>query len=158
MAVFRYSGIPTAVADEVRATLRAPHYGHPAHRELARGYGPCRHCLRTFSVDRDDRLLFTYQPIQEPAGLPAPGPVFVHAEACERYDGLTFPPDLLSIPLVVEGFRVGGTIAVQERVGPGSPDEVVERVFAAADVAYAHVRNAEAGCFIARVERCFSCD
>lgn len=153
MAVFRYSGIPTAVADEVRDTLRSPQYGHPAHREVARGYGPCRHCLRTFDLDREDRLLFTYQPIQEPAGLPAPGPVFVHAEPCERYDGAAFPPALLDLPLVIEGYRAGGTIVVQEAVGAASPDEVVGRVLALGEVAYAHVRNAEAGCFIARVER-----
>jgi hypothetical protein len=153
MAVVRYSGIPTAIADEVRATLRSPQYGHPAHREVARGYGPCRHCLRTFAVDREDRLLFTYQPIQEPDGLPAPGPVFVHAESCERYDDPAFPPDLRNLPLVVEGYRSGGTLVVQERVGAASPDEVVGRVFAMDGVAYAHVRNAEAGCFMARVER-----
>ncbi len=153
MAPYRYSGIPTAIADEARDTLRSPQYGHPAHRELARGYGPCRHCLRTFAIDREDRLLFTYSPIQEPAGLPAPGPVFVHAEACERYDGAAFPPDLLALPLVIEGFRAGGTVVVQEAVGAAAPDEVVGRVFASAEVAYAHVRNAEAGCFIARVER-----
>jgi uncharacterized protein DUF1203 len=153
VAEYRYSGIPTAVADEVRATMRSPQYGHPAHREVARGYGPCRHCLRTFTVDRDERLLFTYQPVQEPTGLPAPGPVFVHAEPCERYDSPAFPPDLRSLPLVVEGFRLGGTVVVQEAVGTASPDEVVGRVFALAEVAYAHVRNAEAGCFMARVER-----
>lgn len=153
MAQFRYSGIPTAVADQVRDTLRSPQYGHPAHREVARGYGPCRHCLRTFDIGREDRLLFTYQPIQEPAGLPAPGPVFVHAELCERYDDAAFPPALLDLPLVIEGFRAGGTIVAQEAVGTASPDEVVRRVFALGEVAYAHVRNAEAGCFIARVER-----
>ena len=158
MAVFRYLGIPTPIVDEVRHTLRAPQYGHPVHREVARGYGPCRHCLRTFSIGRDNRLLFTYQPIQEPAGLPAPGPVFVHAEPCERYDNLAFPPDLVSLPLVVEGFQVGGTVVVQERVRSNSPAEVMARVFAVPDVAYAHVRNAEAGCFIARVERYLTSD
>jgi hypothetical protein len=153
MAVVRYSGIPTAIAEEVRGTLRSPQYGHPVHREVARGYGPCRHCLRTFSIDREDRLLFTYSPIQEPAGLPAPGPVFVHAEPCERYDGPGFPADLRELPLVIEGFRRGGTIVVQEPVNGASPDDVVQRVFEVAGVDYAHVRNAEAGCFIARVER-----
>ena len=41
----------------------------------------------------------------------------------------------------------------QEAVGTASPDEVVGRVLALDEVAYAHVRNAEAGCYIARVER-----
>jgi hypothetical protein len=153
MTVFRYSGIPTAVAIEARQTMRSPQYGHPAHQEVARGYGPCRHCLGTFTIDREDRVLFTYQPIQEPEGLPAPGPVFVHAEPCERYDAFVFPPDLVRLPLVVEGFRTGGLLAVQELVGTNPPEAVVARVLATTEVAYAHVRNAEAGCFMARVER-----
>lgn len=152
MRLFRFVGIPAAVAAEARDTLRSPQYGHPAHREVASGYGPCRLCLRTFDVDREDRLLFTYQPFQEPGSLPAPGPVFVHAEPCERYDDPAFPPDLRSLPLVLEGFRAGGKLEVQEQVDGQVPEEVLERILAVPGVAYAHVRNAEAGCFIARVE------
>jgi Protein of unknown function (DUF1203) len=153
MTAFRYSGIPSALAAEARQTMQSPQYGHPAHREVARGYGPCRLCLRTFVVDREDRLLFTYQPFQEPDSLPAPGPVFVHAEPCERYDALDFPPDFRSLPLVLEGFRAGGTLVVQERVGTDPPDAVVARVFGVPGVVYAHVRNGDAGCFMARIER-----
>jgi hypothetical protein len=47
---------------------------------------------------------------------------------------------------------------VQKQVGSEAPEEVVARVFAEPGVAYAHVRNAEAGCFMARVERCLACD
>ena len=55
MGAFRFFGIPEAVAREVRESLRAPGYGHPAHREQAHGYGPCRLCLRTFRVGADER-------------------------------------------------------------------------------------------------------
>jgi hypothetical protein len=84
--------------------------------------------------------------------------VFVHAESCERYDALEFPSDLRRLPLVVEGFRSGGSLVVQERANGGPPEQVVARVFATPDVAYAHLRNGEAGCFMARVDRCFACD
>jgi len=153
VAPFRYSGIPDSIAAEVRQTMRSPQYGHPAHREVASGYGPCRLCLRTFAVEREDRLLFTYQPFQEPGSLPAPGPVFVHAEPCERYDSPILPPDFRELPLVVEGFRGGGVLLTQERVGDDAPEEVVARVFENSSVAYAHLRNGEAGCFMARIER-----
>ncbi|MDX2119468.1 MAG: DUF1203 domain-containing protein [Gemmatimonadota bacterium] len=158
MAVFRYSGIPTALALEARATLRSPQYGHPAHRERARGYGPCRLCLRTFKVGEEDRLLFTYQPFAEPGSLPAPGPVFIHADGCERYDGLDYPPDLQVLPTVVEGFSRGGTLVAQVRVNGEGPEAVVRRVLEGTPAEYVHLRNAEAGCFMARVERCFACD
>lgn len=153
MSSFRYSGIPDSMAAEVRQTMRSPQYGHPAHREVASGYGPCRLCLRTFAVDREDRLLFTYQPFQEPGSLPAPGPVFVHADPCDRYEAPALPPDFRELPLVVEGFGVGGVLMLQERVGGAAPEEVVARVFERPGVKYAHLRNGEAGCFMARIDR-----
>lgn len=158
MPVFRFVGIPEPIATEARLTLKSPQYGHPAHRERARGYGPCRLCLHTFAVGEEDRLLFTYQPFQDPESLPLPGPVFIHAEPCERYDGLELPPDFRSFPLVVEGYGPGGRLLAQERVLTESPEAVLSRVLEADGVAFGHLRNAEAGCFVARVERCFACD
>ena len=152
MGAFRFSGIPDAVAREVRDSLRAPGYGHPAHREQAHGYGPCRLCLRTFRVGADERILFTYNPFHEPGELPAPGPVFIHAEPCQRYDAFELPPDFRALPIVVEGYRRGGRLVVQERVAGRSPEEMLARIFAASGTDYAHLRNAEAGCFMARVE------
>ena len=151
MTQFRFTGIPDQVATEVRRTLRAPHYGHPAHREVAQGYGPCRQCLRTFSVGEEERILFTYQPFQEPDSLPAPGPVFIHAEPCVRYDAPQLPPDFRVLPLVFEAYRLGGRLLAQQRVGDQAAEAVLERLFLdGAD--YVHVRNGEAGCFMARVD------
>ena len=158
MTVFRFLGIPEELALKARQTLRSPQYGHPAHREPARGYGPCRVCLRTFEIGREERLLFTYQPFQEPGSLPAPGPVYVHMEACERYDTLELPPDFRTLPLVLEGYGAGGRLLLQERVGEDSAERALARVFGVDGVQYAHIRNGEAGCFMARVERCFACD
>jgi len=153
MTAFRYTGIPASLAEQARRTLRSPQYGHPAHRELAHGYGPCRLCLRTFAIGEEDRLLFTYQPFSETGSLPAPGPVFIHAESCERFSEATLPPDFRELPLVIEGFRTGGTLAIQARVRDESPETVVARVFEEPGVRYAHIRNAEAGCFMARIDR-----
>jgi hypothetical protein len=153
MMPFRFQGIPDEVAAAVRATMRAPEYGHPAHRELARGLGPCRLCLRTFEIGREDRILFTYQPFREPGSLPAPGPVFIHAETCARYDARELPPDFRSLPLVLEAYQKGGHLLAQERVGDGVPEEALRAVFDRSGADYVHVRNGEAGCFMARVDR-----
>lgn len=149
---FRLTGIPAALAEEVRRTLRSPQYGHPAHRETATGYGPCRLCLRTFEEGVEERILFTYQPFSDPESVPAPGPVFVHAAACERFDAGALPPDFRSLPLVLEAYRGGGVLLRSERVGGQSPEQVLERLFAEHVADYVHIRNAEAGCFMARVE------
>lgn len=133
--------------------MRSPQYGHPAHAEVAAGYGPCRLCLQTFQTGTDERLLFTYQPFIDPAALPAPGPVFIHRSPCERYDGSALPEALRPLPLALEGYGANGAPLMQQRVGMASFEAVLEDVFARADVQYAHLRNAEAGCFIARVDR-----
>ena len=132
--------------------MRSPQYGHPAHAEVATGYGPCRLCLRTFTVGTDERVLFTYQPFTDAAALPAPGPVFIHREPCERYDAVGLPEALRPLPLVVEGYGDAGALLLQLRVGPAGVDAAFDEVFGRSGAHYAHLRNAEAGCFIARVD------
>jgi len=149
MSQFRFHGIAEALAAQVRSSMRSPQYGHPAHRELARGYGPCRLCLRTFAVGKDERILFTYQPFLEPGSLPAPGPVFIHARECARYDAAELPADFRSLPLVFEAYRAGGDLIARERVGTRAPEEVLAALFERPD--YVHIRNGEAGCFMASV-------
>jgi hypothetical protein len=154
----RIQGIPDSIAAAARETMKSPQYGHPAHVETATGYGPCRLCLQTFQVGADERLLFTYQPFTDPAALPAPGPVFIHRQRCERYEGPELPAALRPLPLALEGYGSGGNLLLQRRVG-GSPFEVVlESIFDCRDVQYAHLRNAEAGCFIARIDRDYGAD
>ena len=151
MSRYRVVALSQDTADEVRATMRAPVYGHPAHVEVARGYGPCRLCLATFRQGEEERVLFTYNPFPE-AAIPAPGPVFVHKETCPRYDGRAIPSGLLGLSLIVEGYDETGFPRTRVPID-GEPDAVVQRVLAAPAVTYAHLRNAEAGCFIARIER-----
>lgn len=150
---FRIAGIPSSLAADVRQSLRSPQYGHPAHRETATGYGPCRLCLRTFHEGIEERILFTYQPFSDPASVPAPGPVFIHAAPCERYDAPALPPDFRSLPLLFEAYGTGGEPLGRERVRAAEPEAVLERLFAATGAEYVHIRNEEAGCFMARVDR-----
>ena len=148
----RFVGIPEEVAREVRETMRAPEYGHPAHKAIAQGYGPCRLCLRAFRRGEEERVLFTYNPSTEPDGLPAPGPVFIHAEPCARYDSTELPPDFQALPMVIEGYRAGGWLVAQAAVAAQEPESVIAGVLARNGVDYVRIRNAEAGCFMARVE------
>lgn len=146
-------GIPQEVADEVRRTRRAPGYGHPAHHEVARGTGPCRCCLRPFDVDVDERLLFTYRPRGDESGLMAPGPIFIHAAHCDAYADDGFPPGLCALPLAVEA-RASGSCVVELARAPGARAEPeIVRLLERADTGWLHLRHAEAGCYIARVDR-----
>lgn len=152
MQEFRIAGIPETVAAEVRRSGKSPEYGHPVVREVARGTGPCRSCLGLFAVGEDERVLFTYRPPSNGGTIGAPGPVFIHAETCTRYEETAFPEALRSLPLLFEARGAGGRVLGTE-VASGAVEPVIDRLFGLAGTDYLYVRHAEAGCHIARLDR-----
>jgi hypothetical protein len=150
---FRLLPIDTTIAERVRHDLRSPQYGHPATVEVAKGYGPCRSCLRTFRTGEEERILFTYNPVASGAGLPQPGPVFIHKEPCRAFDGDGIPPELRMLPLFLEAFGRGTWLVRREPVDAGSVDAGIAALLRDPAIDQVLIRNAEAGCFIARVER-----
>ncbi|HUY76570.1 MAG TPA: DUF1203 domain-containing protein [Ktedonobacterales bacterium] len=154
---YRVVPVGQALANKVRATLKAPGYGHPATVEMAAGYGPCRVCLQTFAVGEERRILFTYDPFYGHAPFPLPSPIYVHADACAPYaDEARFPDGLRFIPLTLNAYGPDATLLAQERLADGWDDRVeqsVDRLFRDPVVEYIHVRNTEAGCFIAHLAR-----
>jgi hypothetical protein len=151
---FRVAAIPTKVAELVRTTMRSPGYGHPAHVEVAAGYGPCRHCLRDFQVGKERRILFTYDPFHGLEPLPLPGPIFIHADPCERFsDTSGFPEDIRSHRLTFAAYGDGRRLLVEEYVENGAVELVIGRLLDRGDARYLHVRDTEAGCYDFRIER-----
>jgi hypothetical protein len=151
---YRVIAIPTKTAEKVRATMKSPGYGHPAHVETATGYGPCRHCLKEFRVGEERRILFTLDPFYELVPLPLPGPVFVHAEPCERYDERAgFPEQTLAHALTLVAYGDERKMLAEERVVDGNVDPALGRFLADPEVRYVHVRDTEAGCYDFRIER-----
>ena len=154
MTNIRVIAIPTRTADKVRATLRSPGYGHPAHVEIASGYGPCRHCLQYFVEGTDRRILFTYDPFHEIEALPKPGPVFVHADECPRYaEDAGFPAHLISHPLTLTAYVRGRIFRDEKHVTGGGAEPAVAALLARPDVDYVLVSDTAAGCYDFRVER-----
>src|SRR6266571_5320499 len=81
---FRVVPLPTEVAERARRASEAGAADHAVViADSPTGY-PCRHCLR-FAKPGERLILFPYAAI--PAGHPysETGPIFVHAEPCERY-------------------------------------------------------------------------
>jgi hypothetical protein len=154
MQPIRIVAIPTEVAEAVRSTMRATVYGFPAHAEVAADDAPCRHCLRTFTVGEDRRILFTYDRFTGLESLPQPGPIYIHADNCPRYpeDG-GFPEELRGSPRTVEAYACGRRLLAQEYVSDGKFEPVIEKLFAHADINYLQVNSTTAGCFTFRIER-----
>jgi hypothetical protein len=154
MIPFRVIAIPTEVAAQVRSSLKAPRYGHPAHTEIATGHGPCRHCLRAFQVGADQRILFTWDSFTGIEQVPLPGPVFIHATPCQRYpEESGYPQDLLRHAAVLNAYARGQHLVAQLHAANGSHASAIEQLLARADVDYIEVRDKEAGCYDFRIER-----
>jgi hypothetical protein len=147
------TGLSDEVAAFVREQGRDPVWGHAAVTELATGFGPCRACLRTFRAGEEMRTLFTHDTYSGVAEFPQPGPVYIHAEECPRYGSETFPPELRALELTFEGVAAGPRVVALERTNGENAEGAIERLLDLSGVDYVNVRNTEAGCFVARVER-----
>lgn len=154
MTTFRTIAIPTIIADSVRCTLTSPFANHPVYAEVAKGYGPCRHCLRAFRVGEEKRILFTYDPFEELEAPPLPGPVYIHETRCDRYpeDG-GLPVDLRPHALTLNGYARESKLLAQEYVTEHDVVVAIESLLALSALAYIHVRDTKAGCYDFRIER-----
>jgi hypothetical protein len=158
MNAIRAIALPTETAQQVLANMKSPGYGHPAHTELAKGHGPCRHCLRPFRVGSENRTLFTYNPFRGIAAIPSPGPVFIHADACERFnEELGYPPALLPFPVALDGYDRQQKLMQQRTAEAGEQETAIREMFLDDAIRYVLVRDLEAGCFDFRAERSEEC-
>ena len=153
MIPMRVVAIPTEVAESVRKTMKDPQYGFPASTSVGQGDAPCRHCLQIISPGMQ-QTLFTYDAFAEQEKLPLPGPVYVHAESCQRYpESGGYPEALKASPRTLNAYGRGRKLVAQEYVEGGNVDETIERLLGREDVDYIHVRSTTAGCYTFRVER-----
>jgi Protein of unknown function (DUF1203) len=149
---FAVEALPQEVATHVRENGRDPVWNHPVLTQPATGFGPCRLCLRTFR-EGELRTLFTHDSYAGVSQFPQPGPVYIHAEGCNRYDGGGFPPELRALELTFEGLAAGPRVVALERTHGEDVEDVIERLLDLPEVDHVNVRNTEAGCFVARVDR-----
>jgi hypothetical protein len=154
MSFFQVVAMPTEVAEQVRKTGKSPNYGFPAHREVAAGRAPCRHCLKLIQREQEELLLFTYDPFRELGEPPLPGPVYIHAEACARHaGGDMIPEEYRGRLLTLEGYGKDRTLLKEIRIINGDEQAVAEEMLREEGIHYVHVRSTEVGCFLIRLER-----
>lgn len=158
MSKFKVSPIKTEVAQAIRETMIDQH-GHQLFVSVANenGYGPCRSCLKQFAAG-DRRILFSYSPNQVDHPYNETGPIFIHADECEPYRKTdAFPPEVengrIKFPLVFRAYNEKGVMIGAVLQNGESASATVESLFENGKVAFAHVRNAQFGCFVAHVNR-----
>lgn len=132
-------------------------YGITPERRVSDGDGvPCRHCLAPVAKDAA-YLVLAYRPFPALQPYAETGPIFLHAEPCERADEAAGLPDMFheSSDHILRGYGpddriVYGTGAVTPT---GEIAARAEALLARADVAYIHMRSARNNCFQCRIER-----
>lgn len=146
--------VPAEIAAETRRSLVSPQYKSlQAIPSVANGYGPCRSCLAVFHHGEERRIYLTYNSFEGLSSLPDPGPIFIHENECRPFDSDGFPPDLLDLPIYLESYGGESRLAERIRMDGQVVDSQINAMFSSDDVSFINLRNAEAGCFIARVVR-----
>lgn len=147
------TALPSKVAEQARNASRDA-YGNHLNPETQTSPGnPCRHCLHRASAG-ERLVLFSYSPFEERNPYNEVGPVFVHADGCERYaDDATLPDDFLNRPLVLRGYDREQRIHSVAVVVDNRTRERAEELLADPNVAFLHARSFTHGCYLFRVDR-----
>jgi hypothetical protein len=158
MKNFKIIPISKAYASKIRSTMRDD-FGHEVAEKIATGAGPCRVSLKPFKKGVDKRLLLTHSPFEIDNAFNQPGPVFINSDEVEEYSDIyRFPPEIKmskkSFPLSLIGYDKEQQMVFTKLVGDADVDEMICEIFEQhADIEYLHARNAQACCFICKIER-----
>ncbi len=158
MNKFKIVPISKAYANKIKLTLQDD-FGHEVIEKIAAGSGPCRVSLKPFKKGVDKRLLLTHSPFEIDNAFNQPGPIFINSDDVEEYlDIYRFPPEIKankkSFPLSLIGYNADQQMVFTKLVGDADVDELIGEIFdLQADVLYLHARNAQACCFICKIER-----
>lgn len=129
--------------------------GQPAVRAVAQGASnPCRHCLGLIA-EGDQKLVLAHRPFHRLQPYAELGPIFLHADGCERYESNSLPAWFVYLqPAIVRGYGQDDWIRYETgHVVPGSELAVqCEEILNNPEVAYVHIRS-KYNCFQCRVDR-----
>jgi len=151
-SAFRIAPLPTEVAEEARHLAESGAEDHAVIKvDSVAGY-PCRHCLR-WTQPGERVILFPYASI--PPGHPysETGPIFVHAERCERY-GATgeYPADFRN-GRVFRAYDANYNMIDAEVANGNDPEAVIEKLLQNPKTEFVDARSVTRGCFTFRILR-----
>ena len=151
-STFRIVALPTEIAEKARHEAGA---GVPDHAVVVAdspsGY-PCRHCLR-WAQPGEHVILFPYASI--PSGHPysETGPIFVHAEPCERYGATEEYPSDFRNGRVFRAYDLDYNMIDAEVANGGDPEAVIEKLLQNPKTEFVDARSVTHGCFTFRILR-----
>ncbi|NKN36641.1 DUF1203 domain-containing protein [Agrobacterium sp. a22-2] len=156
MTDIRFTAMPTETAKQYWGG--APDaYDMAPERAISPGGGlPCRHCLGLIEKGAPF-LILAYRPFPVLQPYAETGPIFLHAEACDRFGGGDTLPEILttSPDYILRGY--GHQDRIVYGTGAVTPMENIsaraDELLARDDIAYVHVRSARNNCYQCRIDR-----
>lgn len=154
MSDLRFLAMPSQQAAAYRQG--APDaYGLTPERRISPGGYPCRHCLGVIA-EGEAYLTLAYRPFPTLQPYAETGPIFLHADACPRYEASDVLPPMLESPdYIVRGYGADDRIVYGS--GGVVPTEAIiaraQELLASPGIAYLHVRSARNNCYQCRIER-----
>ena len=98
-------------------------------------------------------VLFPFAAIAPGRPYSESGPIFVHAEPCERYaTAHEFPPEFRK-GRVLRAYNSQHDMIAAEVANEEGPEAVIERFLQRPETAFVHVRSVSHGCYTMEVER-----
>jgi hypothetical protein len=158
MNKFKIVPLSKALAQKIKAEM-VDDFGNPVVEQLATGLGPCRVSLKPFVKGVDKRLLFKHSPFEIENAYNQPGPIFINSKDVDEYSDVHhFPPEIKankqSFPLSLIGYNQDQMMVLSKLVGNNDVDELIVEIFNQhPEVEYLHARNAQACCYICKIER-----
>jgi len=149
---FRIAPLPTEVAKEARRVAESGADDHAVITvDSVTGY-PCRHCLR-WAQPGQRVILFPYASI--PPGRPysETGPIFVHAEPCERYSATGEYPADFRTSRVFRAYDANYNMIDAEVANGNNPEAVIEKLLQNPKTEFVDARSLTRGCFTFRILR-----
>jgi hypothetical protein len=149
---FRVVPLPTEIADRARCAAETGAADHAVvTADSPTGY-PCRHCLN-FAKPGERLILFPYASI--PAGHPysETGPIFVHAEPCERYSATHVFPEDLRTGRAFRAYNASYDMIDAEVANGSEPEAIVEKLLQNSETAFVDARSVIRGCYTFRIQR-----
>jgi hypothetical protein len=158
MHKFKIIPLSKNYAEKIRRTGK-DEFGHDIVEQVATGRGPCRVSLKPFVPGKDKRILISVSPFEMDNAFNQPGPVFIHADEVDEYaDVYRFPPEIkadkVHFPLTLIGYDKNQLMVYSRMVDDQDVDQMIGEIFESKpEVHYLHARNAQACCYICRIER-----
>ena len=132
--------------------------GQTPERHISDGDGvPCRHCQRDVAKG-EPYLILAYRPFPAAQPYAEVGPIFLHAEPCERYpEGDEAPPMFFKNGrrYLLKGYCGNDRIVygTGQIVEPADVAQAAAKILTREDVRYVHARSALNNCYQLRIER-----